>query len=96
MSTKIGSRGKREALEARREPYWARVREGCYVGYRKIEEGAGTWVARYRDDAGKQKYRALGTFVDGKTNAYDQAVKAAEKLGLAGRELEGNGRERKE
>jgi site-specific recombinase XerD len=80
MSTKIGSRGKREALEARREPYWARVREGCYVGYRKIEEGAGTWVARYRDDAGKQKYRALGTFVDGKTNAYDQAVKAAEKF----------------
>jgi len=61
----------------RREPYWARIREGCYVGFRKLEQGEGTWIARYRDENGKQNYRALGTFKDGKATAYDQAAKAA-------------------
>jgi integrase len=42
------------------------------VGYRKAEEGDGTWIARRRADDGKQQYHALGTFAD-----YDQAVKAA-------------------
>ena len=45
---------------------------GGYVGYRKLESGLGTWIARWRDEAGKQKYRALGEF-----DSYDQAAKEA-------------------
>lgn len=77
----ILKRGERASLEARKEPYWARLREGGFVGYRVNERGgAGTWIARFRDADGKQKYRALGTFIDGKASAYDQAAKAAAKF----------------
>ena len=50
----------RSALSARREPYWAKIREGCYLGYRKTESGSGAFIARYRDEEGKQHYRKLG------------------------------------
>jgi integrase len=42
------------------------------VGYRKLKAGAGTWIARWRDDEGKQKYHALGNF-----DRFDQAADAA-------------------
>ncbi len=45
---------------------------GLYVGFRKPTEGEGTWIARRRNEDGKQQYRALGTLA-----AYDDAVKAA-------------------
>lgn len=73
----IVSRKSRALLAPRREPYWHRIREGCFLGYRALIEGDGTWVARYRDADGKQQYRALGTFTDGKASAFDQAAKAS-------------------
>lgn len=73
----ITSRKNRSKLPPRREPYWARLREGCYLGYRALDQGAGTWVARYRNEEGRQQYRALGTFDDGKASAFDLAAKVA-------------------
>lgn len=71
MGIKIDSKTQRAKLDPRREPYWSRIEEGFFLGYRKIDQGDGTWIARVRED-GKQKYQALGTFDD-----YDNAAKAA-------------------
>ena len=66
----ITTKTDRAKLEPRREPYWSALKTGGYVGYRKLENGNGTWIARWRDEAGKQKYRALGEF-----DSYDDAAK---------------------
>jgi len=71
MTNPINSRTAREKLEPRREPYFVRLRAGLFVGYRRIEEGEGTWIARLRTLEGKQRYQSLGTFAD-----YDSAAKA--------------------
>jgi integrase len=47
----------------RAEPYWTVISEGCALGYRRGAKG-GTWVARLRDEAGKQHYEALGAADD--------------------------------
>lgn len=72
MANQIDSKTKRDKLAARREPYWSVIQKGAAIGYRKLDNGNGTWVARWRDDEGKQKYRALGEF-----NDFDTASKAA-------------------
>ncbi len=72
MSNEIDSKTKRDRLAPRREPYWAPLQKGAAVGFRKLENGTGTWIARWRDDEGKQKYRALGEF-----DKFDDAAKAA-------------------
>jgi integrase len=49
------------ALIPRREPYWAApLSRGRFVGLRKIDMLRATWIARFRDDAGKQKYKSIG------------------------------------
>ena len=52
----------RTKLKPRREPYWAKVSKGAYLGFRKMAANSeGTWVARCLDEVtGKQQYRALG------------------------------------
>lgn len=54
----------REALSARREPHWQRIRPGCFLGYRpSVREGAGTWIARaYEEDGRRYRLKALGSF----------------------------------
>lgn len=54
----------REALKERREPYWQRLRPGCFLGYRRSARGgAGTWIARAYDvDARIYRLKALGSF----------------------------------
>lgn len=59
----------RSRLKARREPYWMRLDQGRYLGFRA---GAGTWIARLRDRSGKQHHHALSAY------DYDDAKKAAE------------------
>jgi integrase len=68
-----------KSLEVRREPYWNRVQGigGLYLGFRKLTVG-GTWIARWRNDEGKQQYRSLGS-----GHSYDQAVKAAKEWAKA-------------
>lgn len=54
----------REALRSQREPYWQRIRPGCFLGYRpSTREGAGTWIARaYDEDQRRYRLNALGDF----------------------------------
>lgn len=72
MANSIDSKTKRDRLAHRREPYWERLSKGSAVGFRKLENGDGTWVARWRDESGKQKYRALGNL-----SSFDDAARAA-------------------
>jgi integrase len=60
---KIDTRSARSKLAVRREPYWTVISKGCAFGYRRASRG-GTWVARFRDDAGRQRYEALGAADD--------------------------------
>ena len=76
MATDLKSKTTRDKLKPRREPYWHRVEAGLFVGYRKIETGAGTWIARRRADAGGQQYRALGTL-----DTLDEAVRVTKLWG---------------
>lgn len=52
----------RSHLAARREPYWERVGQGCYLGYRLMTPGRpGNWVARYIDaTSGKKPTKSFG------------------------------------
>jgi integrase len=73
----------REALRPQREPYWHRLRPGCFVGYRpSAKGGAGTWIARSYDE-GRRGYRmkALGSFGEKPANErYASAKLDAEKF----------------
>jgi integrase len=60
---KIDTRSARAKLSLRAEPYWTVISEGCALGYRRGAKG-GTWVARFRDETGKQHYGALGAADD--------------------------------
>ncbi len=61
MSYAIHLTSVRNGLSPRREPYWgAPIEKGRYLGVRRLEDGTGTWIARLRDDDGKQRYRSLG------------------------------------
>ena len=60
---KIDSRSARARLSERREPYWTVISEGCALGYRRGARG-GTWIARFRDESGRQHYEALGAADD--------------------------------
>ena len=60
----------RERLKIRREPYWQRLAKGAYLGFRR---GPDTWVARFRDRAGKQNFQALPGAAD-----FDDAKQRAE------------------
>lgn len=72
MTNDITTVGGRKRLEPRREPYWHRISTGNFLGYRKLNDGTGRWIARHRDDTGKQNYRALGDF-----QRFDDAEKEA-------------------
>jgi integrase len=60
---KIDTRSARARLSERREPYWTVISEGCALGYRRGGKG-GTWIARFRDEDGRQHYQALGAADD--------------------------------
>lgn len=76
--SKVSDRSK---LKPRRDPYWAKIAKGCFVGFRKMTAGtSGTWVARNLDEAsGKQQFKALGDFTELPDHQrYDAASKAAQ------------------
>src|SRR3954464_6470893 len=60
---KLDTRSARSKLQQRREPYWTVISGGCALGYRRGCK-SGTWVARMRDERGKQHYSALGAADD--------------------------------
>ncbi len=71
----------RSKLELRRDPYWYRLAEGRYLGFRRMTKGTpGTWLARFYDG---EKYvypeRGLGDFSAlPESEQFDAARKAAE------------------
>lgn len=72
----------RDKLIPRREPYYAKVRAGCYIGFRKMTStSVGTWLARCRADANdRQMKTSLGDFEDlAKSKRYDAALLEAER-----------------
>ncbi|EQD79633.1 integrase family protein, partial [mine drainage metagenome] len=62
-SRSLDSREARAALSARQEPYWHRIEQGLFIGYRKSKAGGRWLVRRYRPTAapGESRYveRAL-------------------------------------
>lgn len=76
MSIDLSKVSVRERLKARREPYWHRLRIGCFVGFRVPKKrGAGTWIARVMDeDKGGYVLKALGDY---------GALNGAERFGAA-------------
>jgi integrase len=72
VANTLDSKTKRNRLLPRREPYWEPLQKGAALGFRKLTNGDGTWIARWRNDEDKQRYRALGNF-----NDFDDAAKAA-------------------
>lgn len=78
MSKEVHKVSTRKALKARREPYWGPpLAQGRYLGVRKRADGTCTWVARLRDDDGKQHYNSLGQA--GEDFDYNAAKRTAEK-----------------
>lgn len=73
----------RDALNARREPYWQRLSPGCFLGYRPSAKGGpGTWIARaYDEDHRHYRIRALGSFAEkSPRDRFTVAKQAAEKF----------------
>lgn len=83
MARRIDTVEARSKLPARREPYGARLFEGCSVGFRRMSAGSpGTWIARTYDHAtGKETRRSLGAFENLPAHErYRAAKEAAEAL----------------
>ena len=75
----------RARLEPRRDPYWHKLTQGRYVGFRKMERGAvGTWLARAfvgdrADRVNPYESHPLGDFaLLAEKDRFDAAKKAAE------------------
>lgn len=73
---RIDTPTQRLRLKVRREPYWVKLQTRGYLGFRRTADG-GTWVARWRDEVGKQHYRALRLATTAPERAYDEAAALA-------------------
>jgi integrase len=73
MPSTIDTKAKRDRLSKRREPYWYKLIRGGFIGYRVGALG-GSWIARYRDENGKQNYRSLDLPAHLAVNEFDCAV----------------------
>lgn len=60
-SANLGTREARTALRARQEPYWHRIEQGLFLGYRKSKAGGRWIVRRYRTEAapGESRYSEM-------------------------------------
>lgn len=81
----------RAKLKPQREPYYTKIKTGCYLGFRKMtSDTSGVWVARCRiESTGKQAKTSLGRFDElVPSKRYDAALDEAEKwfkhLGMGG------------
>ena len=74
MAINLRTKSAREALAPRRNPYFHCLRPGLYIGYRRLEEGDGTWIARKLQEGTKQYvFRSFGTL-----SGYEEAAREAE------------------
>ena len=81
MTIDLSKVGQRSQLTHRREPYWQRLRKGCFIGFRpsnsKLEGG---WIARATCEVTrKYKHKKLGDYgLLAKHERFDAARKDAE------------------
>jgi len=76
MGYRIDTVKSRSKLPARREPYWHKLVTRQYLGFRKLENGEGRWIARWTSPNLKFTYQALG---DDGTLSFDEASEEARK-----------------
>lgn len=62
----LESRSNRVKLQPQKQPYWSKLVEGRFIGYyRPQSKGAGSWVAKWRDqESGARKQATIGTADD--------------------------------
>ena len=60
----ITNRTQRMKLASQREPYWHLIVEGQHVGYRKLNDGNGSWIARLYTREHGRRFQALGNADD--------------------------------
>ncbi|MEQ8857757.1 MAG: site-specific integrase [Pseudomonadales bacterium] len=72
---RIHLKNERARLAPRREPYWRHIDVGRHVGYRKMDSGSETWIARWTDDEARYHYKSLGSLA---ARTWSDAKKAAE------------------
>jgi len=78
VRNRIDTKTAREKLSPRREPYWYKLQQGCYIGYRASTKPGGSWVARWRDTEGNQHYESLGPLSHvSETERFDEAQRQA-------------------
>jgi integrase len=79
MGNRIDTVTARAKIKPRRDPYWQRVSQGLFVGFRKMStDTAGTWFARYRDSEKSQLRQPLGTLEKfPASERFDRAATAA-------------------
>ena len=74
MQPTITTKKGRKSLEPRREPYWQRIQNKQHLGYRKVKDSNGSWIARWTTPDRKRKYNAVG---DDSHLTFDEAQKLA-------------------
>jgi hypothetical protein len=73
---KIDTFTQRGKLDPRREPYWHKLQKGGYLGFRKTDDD-GSWIARWRNEEGKERYKALKLPPTEPAKEFDDAQHAA-------------------
>ena len=81
MAVRIDRVRIRDTLKVRRAPYWQRLEQGKYVGFRRIStKTPGMWIARYYDaESSKYPQKPLGDLATLAEEArFDEAKRLAE------------------
>lgn len=87
---RVNNRTVRLKLTPRTDPYWHLIAEGQHVGYRRMKQGTGTWIARvYSRDSGR-RFKALGAADDVATANGSSVLSFAQAIEQAQRWFKGN------
>jgi len=74
MAHRIDTKTGRAKLAPRREPYWHKLASRHYLGFRKLKDGGGSWIARHTSTDRKHSYDQIG---DSSVMEFDKAAEAA-------------------